>query len=112
MSNINLAPFYVGQKVEYITGHNMPKCSIHIVLDIWRENCGCWIIDVGASNKHGKIFNSKFVYCNKCGGRFPNSTHKAGTYATSFRAIEEAKPPLMTFTQIKEKEKEEILILN
>lgn len=113
MSKLNLPPFYVGQKVVYITGYNMPKNSIHTVLDVWQSNCGCWFIDVAASPVRGQFKNNKFVSCAECGEFFEiRKPERQGVSAKSFRAIEEAKPPLMTFTQIKEVEKEEILILN
>jgi len=108
MNNLNLPPFYVGQRVEYIgNGSKLKKHSKHTVLDIWKEPCGCWGIDIGKSKDSGKMLR-KCIYCNV----IYDNTFKAGFYARVFRPVQEAKPPLMTFTQIKEKEKEEILILN
>jgi len=112
MNKLNLPPFYVGQKVVYVEGKSMPKDSIHTVLDIWQEPCGCWIVDVKSSRLHGKVINAENTFCLVCQKHFKTINTKSGIYATSFRPIQEAKPPLMTFTQIKETEKEEILTLN
>jgi len=113
MSKLNLPPFYVGQKVVYITGISMPKNSIHVVLGIWRAPCGCWVVDVSESPNYGQYKTEWYLLCASCGNHFQVSKpERQGIFASSFRAIDEAKPPLMTFTQIKETEKEEILILN
>jgi len=112
MNNLKLPPFYVGQKVVYITGKRMPKNSIHTITGIVKHDCGHFGVYINTKN-----FNwgptIKYCKCEICGELSPVSPGSTKPWSTlSFRAIEEAKPPLMTFTQIKEKEKEEILILN
>ncbi len=100
----NIAPFYVGQKVVYITGINMPKNSTHIVSDIFKNPCGCWSISVNGNNNKSalpwgfdqwrctdcyKLFSDKFIY---------------GFLASSFRAIKQQSFPLMTYAKVIEKE--------
>ena len=111
---INIPPFYVGQKVMYITGDNMPKNSTHIVSDIWQKECGCWVIQINNNIEFATKKSDEVWRCAKCKSSRPNSpnTVKAGWLASSFRAIEEIKTPLMTFKEIREKEKEEVLIMN
>lgn len=58
MENLNLPPFYVGQKVVYIgTKGTLPMKSIHTVVDIKRHPCGCWAVNVGriADKRYGGI---------------------------------------------------------
>ena len=43
----NLSPFYIDQKVVYITGINLPKGSIFTVKGCILLSCGCWKIDIG-----------------------------------------------------------------
>lgn len=51
MENLNnLPPFYVGQKVVYITGDNMPKNSIHIVREVILADCGCFILKINTKS--------------------------------------------------------------
>jgi len=112
MNKLNLPPFYVGQKVVYITGKRMPKDSVHVVTGIVKHNCGHFGIYINTKN-----FNwgptTKFCLCEFCGKLTPVSPGSIKTWSPlSFRPLQEAKPPLMTFTQIKETEKEEILTLN
>jgi len=45
----NLPPFYVGQKVVYITGISMPKDSIHIISDCLKKECNCYVVSVNGS---------------------------------------------------------------
>ncbi len=114
MNNLNLPPFYVGQKVVYITGHNMPKNSIHTVNFISKKPCGCsWVIRIDDEKFIPTPGNTNKIVCVQCGVVYSRQKDTGEVWdANAFRAIQEAKPPLMTFTQIKEKEKEEILILN
>lgn len=119
MNKLNLPPFYIGQKVEYITGIKMPKGSIHIVSDIFQSICGCYSININGNKVKTGPFNPLATIwhcedCNKKGDIHRGDKHKIidGWDPNSFRAIEEAKYPLMSFTQIKEVEKEEILLPN
>jgi len=105
MSKLNLPPFYVGQKVVYITGDCMPKNSIHVIKRVLRCNCGEYIIDVGRT-KHLSINTCSNSCC-------AIETSKSQLFKnSSFRPLEEAPAPLLTFEQIKQTEKEEILTLN
>ncbi len=100
---MNLPPFYVGQKVVYITGINAPKDSIHIVKDIWLNDCGkCWVIDIGIiiNPHHGKY--GKFQ-CSNCREVYM-TTCKDGWMATSFRPLEQLKFPLMKYTKVIEEQ--------
>jgi len=117
MKKLNLPPFYIGQKVIYITGISMPKDSVHTVSDMRQNICGCWSIEInGAVIKTIPFKNDgTHVSCDDCNYFEPlRSSHfkLTGWDPRSFRAIKEAKPPPLTFTQIKETEKEEMLILN
>jgi len=112
MNKLNLPPFYVGQKVVYITGINMPKDSIHTVTGIIKKSCGCYGLYINTLNLPWKD-NLPIHRCAECHSTAIKDHPIIGDWCSkSFRAIEEAKPPLMTFTQIKETEKEEILTLN
>lgn len=121
MNNIlkNLPPFYIGQKVVYITGNNMPKDSIHIVTEINRKECGCYYINID-----NKIIEQDIpkhvthVGCSNCNfTRIKNDTDKQrGWNIKSFRALEQKSFPLIKFEQIEIneflKKESEILISN
>jgi len=109
-NKLNLPPFYIGQKVVYITGLNMPKNSIHVVRNMIKQTCGCWtlVIDVKAPTEG--IHHA--CMCADCGGYFTSNTTFLAWNPNSFRAIQEAKPPILTFKQIQKVEEEEVLILN
>jgi hypothetical protein len=104
---LNLPPFHIGQKVEYITGYNMPKGTIKVVQQILQFPCGCWKIGFGEPPQYNSL-NSGCTDHGSCvsllGWQHWDST--------SFRAIQESPHPSLTFTQIKEVEKEEILLPN
>jgi hypothetical protein len=115
MNKLNLPPFYIGQKVVYLTGINMPKGTICKVSDYHVNPCGCKYLYVNNEKKEYEFgaTDAPFFKCNTCGDIYlkssgPTSTN--GWVAESFAPIEEA--PLLTFSQIKKAEKEEILILN
>ena len=101
----NIPPFYVGQKVVYVTGLILPKNSIHVIRGMVRYCCGCWIVDIGL-----KVSEPFYVHCH-LHGLLTKTPRNGIMYAasTSFRPIQEQKFPLLTFTQIKEKEREEVL---
>lgn len=112
MEKLNLPPFHIGQKVIYITGKYMPKNSIHTVEEVIKDVCGCYIISV--NTKTPKVeYGVTHLYCGVCKKQFPINKWKTNYWnASSFRAAEEINIPLMTFSEIKKKEKQEILILN
>jgi len=114
----NMPLFYVGQKVVYITGISMPKNSIHTVSDYVIDPCGCHRVYIDGEIKivnKGKNPNTSLFRCIDCGTVYPKSkgiSHDYGWKVSSFRAVQEQSYPLMTFSKIVEKEKEEILINN
>lgn len=108
---VNLPPFYVGQRVVYITGVHMPKYSVHTVMDIRQHPCGCWIVNINDISIQSDIAIGETVRCLQCDKVFKN-THGSGFLSTSFRPLQEQKAPLMTFSEIKEVEKQEVLIMN
>ena len=104
MSKLNLPPFYVGQKVEYVGWRKDLKGSIHTVLNIYKAKCGCWEIE------SDNLPYGNYKTCSSC-KKNVTFIGKVGA-ANSFRPLEEKPLPLLTFQQIKETEKEEVLILN
>lgn len=107
MKASNLPPFYVGQKVVCIEGYPNPrffkKGDQFTILDIIKTPCcNMWIVNIGVSMPY------KNTICD-CGQTFKaNQMFRASRFAP----IEKQNIPLMTFSQIKEKEKEQILIDN
>jgi hypothetical protein len=103
MSKLNLPPFYVGQKVEYVGWKSTLKGTKHIILDCFMSECGCWMV------KTENLPNGTYYICD-CGavicliGKFGQ--------AKSFRPLQQQKFPLIKLSKIMEKEKEEILIEN
>lgn len=113
----NLPPFYIGQKVIYITGKNMPKNSIHTVTDVFEKGCGCcFSIEIDSKPEPycvntDNAIDFKCTHCNKVYA-ITSQNRRVGWNPESFRATEDIKASVMSFTKIKEKEKEEILINN
>jgi len=110
MNKLNLPPFYVGQKVVCVKTHSqgiVVKGNVYSVKECYLSPCGCnYVVCVGV------LATGQFNKCTTCGKRRnPESKYHPISHEL-FAPVQEAKPPLMTFTQIKEKEKEEILILN
>lgn len=100
----NLPPFYIGQKVVYITGTNMPKWSKHIVSDVFKFPCGCWaIMVVGNQKKHVLPKKSDLWECVQCGKTFSDRV-LCGFLASSFRSLQKQTFPLITYSKIIEKE--------
>jgi hypothetical protein len=109
MNNLNnLPPFYIGQKVVYITGKIMPKDSIHIVSDIKREDCGCWVISINGYKLHSSLPPKpyKCFTCDSCGGimleTWTSNDGFDGWNPNSFRAIQEQSFPLLTYSKVLE----------
>lgn len=114
---MNLPPFYIGQKVVYITGKSMPKNSIHTVTGIIQSSCGCWDISINGipfDKQEKPSLSNSFVcsVCLKIINRGNPVDELKGWSVESFRPLQQTKFPLMTFYQIKEKETTEILINN
>lgn len=98
----NLPPFYVGQKVVYITGNNMPKNSIHIILGIIRMPCGCWVLDIGKKRSSFKRLTCMLHdYSKKVMDSDVNYFN-----STSFRPLLESPFPSLTFKEVIKKERE------
>lgn len=112
MSNkLNLPPFYIGETVEYITGYSMPKGTKVVVTEIFKLSCNCkW----GIAFDGNKINQRLSIGCMECGCIYDKSIIEPYDpwLASSFRSIQTQKFPLLTFKQIQEVEKEEVLILN
>lgn len=72
MENINLPPFYVGQRVVVLkTGIRLNKYDVYVVLGIRKSTCKCqlWEVNVGVPARTG------FMYCAVCGAEhIPNPT--------------------------------------
>lgn len=79
--------FKIGDKVVYITGKSMPKDSIHIVSDIYTQDCGCQAIAINGSRL---VIIKNITRCNTCyklvGVDFLQET---AWDATSFRKLDD-----------------------
>lgn len=108
----NIPPFYIGQKVVYITGINMPKNSVHVVTGMNCSPC-CGAFRLFIEIPAGKNDPTKpYALCtNGCKYKKPQN-YEVAWDPNSFRPLEYIKPKLMTFEEINQTEKEEILTLN
>lgn len=110
MEKVNLPPFYVGQKVvanrSATSGKTVvKKGDVFSVLQI-KHCCGSkYIVDVGL-----KLTTEKYCQCADCSKKRFGDILWCAHFG--FSPLQEQPAPLLTFTQIKETEKEEILILN
>jgi hypothetical protein len=108
--NSNIPPFYIGQKVVYITGVNMPKNSIHKVLACYKSACGkCWSVIIEAlSNYNPKnIGECTHVKCPRCNSvqtkqQFLQNAVKGGWCAESFRPVQELKMKKVELSKLME----------
>lgn len=69
----NIAPFYIGEIVEYITGLNMLKGTKVRVTDLWQKPCGCWSLNFNNNPTIEKLHSPgyslwKCDICHKCFG--------------------------------------------
>ena len=95
----NFHPFYIGQKVVYITGVNMPKGSIHTVTNVRLNFCGnCYRIEINnikCQPEHpDEINKATIIECGECGSCVHKETYLNSGYindwrATSFRPLNE-----------------------
>ncbi len=115
-NKLNLSPFYVGQKVVGLMNHNnIVKDKVYTITGI-REMCGCGLccnIDniTASSVDNTIILKGQLVECSTCLKRY----YSDGLcyYKTQrFAPIQQQSYPLMSFSKIVEKEKEEVLINN
>lgn len=98
----NLAPFYVGQKVVYITGYNMPKNTVCVVTAVFKKPyCNCWHIDINKPNPGG-LYNHPGKYnCTECGSVYTvHESQLRGWAASSFRPLQEQSFPLIKYTRV------------
>lgn len=108
MSLNNLPPFYIGQKVVYITGRNMPKLSKHIISDIKQEDCGCWVMSINGHKLHSALPPKPYkgFTCDICNGVmfeiWTSTDGLDGWNPNSFRAIKEQSFPLLTYSKVLE----------
>jgi hypothetical protein len=106
MSKLNLPPFYVGQEVIGVIPNEkgFPKKGVEYkVLAIKKELC-CGLLTIYVGYKTQYTITRCFCGCERPNYDF-YSAHR-------FAPLQEAQAPLLTFEQIKQTEKEEILILN
>jgi hypothetical protein len=104
MENLNnLPPFFVGQKVVYITGNHMPKDSIHTVLGCKQYPCGHWTVKINTSS--GINYYAKGLTCICLKSRIDiDDGIEYYWAAASFRPLQEQKFPLIKLKKIIEKE--------
>lgn len=110
MSSLNLPPFYIGQKVVYITGLNMPKGTIDVVVAIKKSHCKCteWMILLQA-NRSRAIYPKNplatHFQCPACGEAYPVLAYNQEYWdANSFRPLEEMKFPLIKYSKVLEEQ--------
>lgn len=94
----NLPPFYIGQKVVYITGERMLKNSTHTVTGIKKRNCGCWSISIDSFNIPSITGKFRCILHINCNWVDDGISWKA----TSFRPYKEQSFPLLTYIKILE----------
>ncbi len=107
MNKLNLPPFYIGQKVIYITGAFMPKDTICTIKQIEQKGCGCWCVDINVSVHTPTGYFRCHNHSN-----FRIKDNGMIWDANSFRPFQQTSFPLLTLSKIKETEKEEILTAN
>lgn len=103
----NLPPFYVGENVVYITGNSMPKNSVHIVSDIWKDPCGCFSLSINGKLRDGIKSINPFTKCYRCEKIYSSDLEisESGWESESFKSLQKQKLKLITFKQIQENEK-------
>ncbi len=105
---ISIPPFTKGDKVAYVTGYKMPKGTIKIVEHVVQFPCGCWFIGFNDPYSDDGCMTSS---CGDHNVRVPVLSYRHWV-PSSWKLVDERPFPLMTFSKIKEEEKEEILIPN
>lgn len=104
---LNIPPFYIGQKVVAIKDHTQGyfnKGDEFVVKGI-EKTCCVWVIIIGVRTG----WNISICVCRKS----INNPNDMGRFnVASFAPLQQQSYPLMTFSKIVEKEKEEILINN
>lgn len=118
MEKLNLPPFYIGQKVvcvEQSTNGTLCLNKIYTVTGT-TTHCHCGVVvNVNNIGERGsmlkKIEAGQLVTCPTC--RVTYTSNGLQYFLSSrFAPIQRQKFPLMTFSEIKQTEKKEILINN
>lgn len=101
MDNLNLPPFYVGQKVVYINNVSLPTNSIHTVLNIVKSSCcGMWGIQIECS----RLLLAPQKRCCQCGLHSSFTGERQYYAAISFKTLEEMKFPSLKMKEVVKKE--------
>lgn len=98
-NKLNLPPFYVGQRV------------VCINTDGWAEESGRGDPCDGPKYKEELVVNHLYLEDYEWAIVF-NKYGSEGYEHYWFKPLESIKPPLLTFQQVRQTEKEEVLILN
>lgn len=94
----NLSPFYIGQKVVYITGIYHPKNTIYTIKDIIKYPCGCYGIDIGEKDTYG------ISICGDHNSYLNTPSNIAYYDSNSFRPLQELKFPLISYSKVLEEQ--------
>lgn len=107
----NLPPFYIGQKVVYITGIQLPIYTQDTVIDIIKNNCKCceYLIKVKKHPGEKTIIEDKhpYVRCADCAHIVLTSEwNKTIGYwlASSWRPLQEQTFPLISMKKVLEEQ--------
>jgi len=118
MNKLNLPSFYVGQRVVALRTIKSDKGRIgivkgqeYVIKALVPTFCKCadvWAVDIGY-----KLDNKLFeLRCKMCGKTHVDKMKVWLFSSSNFAPLQQQKFPLMTFSEIKVKEQEEILIDN
>lgn len=113
---MKIAPFYSGQKVVCVdAGHYSGALSLGSTYTVAECMivCRCgWLVSlVGIKETLLVVGIGPIAICNDCGRSFPRRPLHM-FFAHRFRPLQESKMPLIKLSQIKETEKEQVLIEN
>lgn len=105
----NLPPFYIGQKVVYITGKNMPKGTIDTIIDIKPNWCSCcpYVLLLKDNKVDDDFRDCSNVECECCGEIVPLEKHltiRFFWFSTSFRPLQEQTFPLISMKKVLEEQ--------
>lgn len=116
MKNLNLPPFYAGQKVVCVNPTDrLIKDKIYTVISCFIDCCGYWAVTLSGipdiSESDLPILKGEICRCYK-NDHIRISSGLRIFYASRFTPVQEQRLPLITLSKIQETEKEEILINN
>lgn len=104
MENLNLPPFYVGQKVVCVDPRpdfGLFKDKIYTIAEVIRCKCGATNVAWGATNP--LITHSS---CYSCGNIVTQESKYYFCRSSRFAPVQEQKFPLIKLTKVIEKEKQ------